>query len=125
MLHTALRNMSGNAIEVDGMDVMPDIKAVWAKLATFSNDVRSGNWKGCTGKRITDVVNIGIGGSDLGPRMVINALKPFVTEEMNFHFVANVDGADLWEVLKKVNHETTLFIIASKTFTTQIESLNC
>ena len=119
VLHTALRNMSGNAIEVDGKDVMPDVKAVWAKLAAFSNDVRSGAWKGCTGKRITDVVNIGIGGSDLGPRMVINALKPFVTEEMNFHFVANVDGADLWEVLKKVNHETTLFIIASKTFTTQ------
>ena len=119
VLHTALRNMSGNAIEVDGKDVMPDVKSVWAKLAAFSNDVRSGEWNGCTGKRITDVVNIGIGGSDLGPRMVINALKPFVTEDMNFHFVANVDGADLWEVLKKVNHETTLFIIASKTFTTQ------
>jgi glucose-6-phosphate isomerase len=88
-------------------------------LATFSSEVRSGNWKGHSGKRITDVVNIGIGGSDLGPRMVINALKPFVTDEMNFHFVANVDGADLHEVLKKVDAETTLFIIASKTFTTQ------
>ena len=119
VLHTALRNMSGNTVEVDGKDVMPGIKSVWAKLAAFSNDVRSGAWKGCSGKRITDVVNIGIGGSDLGPRMVISALKPFVTNEMNFHFVANVDGADLWEVLQKVDHETTLFIVASKTFTTQ------
>jgi glucose-6-phosphate isomerase len=119
VLHTALRNMSDQPILVDGKDVMPDVHESWAALAKFSNEVRSGSWKGHTGKRITDVVNIGIGGSDLGPRMVINALKPFVTDEMNFHFVANVDGADLWEVLKKVNHETTLFIIASKTFTTQ------
>ncbi|MEY2964141.1 MAG: glucose-6-phosphate isomerase [Bacteroidota bacterium] len=119
VLHTALRNMSLTPIMVDGKDVMPDVKESWAKLATFSNKVRSGEWKGYSGKRITDVVNIGIGGSDLGPRMVINALKPFVTDEMNFHFVANVDGADLHEVLRKVNAETTLFIIASKTFTTQ------
>ena len=119
VLHTALRNMSGDPIMVDGEDVMPAVKESWAKLAAFSNEVRSGAWKGHTGKRITDVVNIGIGGSDLGPRMVIGALKPFVTDEMNFHFVANVDGADLHEVLKKVDAETTLFIIASKTFTTQ------
>jgi glucose-6-phosphate isomerase len=119
VLHTALRNMSEDPIYVDGEDVMPGVRDSWAKLATFSSEVRSGNWKGHSGKRITDVVNIGIGGSDLGPRMVINALKPFVTDEMNFHFVANVDGADLHEVLKKVDAETTLFIIASKTFTTQ------
>lgn len=119
VLHTALRNLSGNPIFVDGKDVMPEVEASWAKLAAFSNEVRSGAWKGHTGKRITDVVNIGIGGSDLGPRMVINALKPFVTDEMNFHFVANVDGADLFEVLKKVKSDTTLFIVASKTFTTQ------
>ena len=80
---------------------MPGVRDSWAKLATFSSEVRSGNWKGHSGKRITDVVNIGIGGSDEGPRMVINALKPFVTNDMNFHFVANVDGADLHEVLKK------------------------
>ena len=119
VLHTALRNMSGDPITVDGEDVMPGIRDSWAKLAAFSNEIRSGAWKGHTGKRITDVVNIGIGGSDLGPRMVINALRPFVTDEMNFHFVANVDGADLHEVLRKVHPETTLFIIASKTFTTQ------
>ena len=119
VLHTALRNMTGDPITVDGEDVMPGIRDSWAKLAAFSNEIRSGAWKGHTGRRITDVVNIGIGGSDLGTRMVINALRPFVTDEMNFHFVANVDGADLHEVLRKVHSETTLFIIASKTFTTQ------
>ena len=101
VLHTALRNMSEDPIYVDGEDVMPGVRDSWAKLATFSSEVRSGNWKGHSGKRITDVVNIGIGGSDLGPRMVINALKPFVTDEMNFHFVANVDGADLHESTKE------------------------
>ena len=80
---------------------MPGIKDSWAQLATFSSEIRSGNWKGYTGKRIQSFVNIGIGGSDLGPRMVINALRPFVTDEIDFHFVANVDGADLHEVLKK------------------------
>lgn len=119
VLHTALRNVSGTPILVDGKDVMPDVQASWGKLAAFSNEVRSGNWLGFTGKRIKHVVNIGIGGSDLGPRMVINALRPFVTQDMEFHFVANVDGADLHEVLKKVDVETTLFIVASKTFTTQ------
>ena len=119
VLHTALRNMGDNAIFVDGKDVMPGVKASWAQLAAFSNEVRSGAWKGFTGKRIKHVVNIGIGGSDLGPRMVINALKPFQTEEITFHFVANIDGADLHEVLQKIDPETTLFIVASKTFTTQ------
>ena len=119
VLHTALRNMGDKAIFVDGKDVMPGVKASWAQLAAFSNEVRSGAWKGFTGKRIKHVVNIGIGGSDLGPRMVINALKPFQTEEITFHFVANIDGADLHEVLQKIDPETTLFIVASKTFTTQ------
>ena len=119
VLHTALRNMGDKAIFVDGKDVMPGVKASWAQLAAFSNEVRSGAWKGFTGKRIKQVVNIGIGGSDLGPRMVINALKPFQTEEITFHFVANIDGADLHEVLQKIDPETTLFIVASKTFTTQ------
>lgn len=119
VLHTALRNFSNRPILVNGEDVMPGVRDSWAKMAAFTNEVRSGAWKGYTGKRITDVVNIGIGGSDLGPRMVVKALQPFVTDDMNFHFVANVDGADLYEVLRKVNAETTLFIIASKTFTTQ------
>ena len=119
VLHTALRNMGDKAIFVDGKDVMPGVKASWAQLAAFSNEVRSGAWKGFTDKRIKHVVNIGIGGSDLGPRMVINALKPFQTEEITFHFVANIDGADLHEVLQKIDPETTLFIVASKTFTTQ------
>ena len=119
VLHTALRNMGDKAIFVDGKDVMPGVKASWAQLAAFSNEVRSGAWKGFTGKRIKHVVNIGIGGSDLGPRMVINALKPFQTEEITFHFVANIDGADLHEVLQKIDPETNLFIVASKTFTTQ------
>ncbi len=119
VLHTALRNMGDKSIFVDGKDVMPGVKASWAQLAAFSNEVRSGAWKGFTGKRIKHVVNIGIGGSDLGPRMVINALKPFQTEEITFHFVANIDGADLHEVLQKIDPETTLFIVASKTFTTQ------
>ena len=119
VLHTALRNMGDKAIFVDGKDVMPGVKASWAQLAAFSNEVRSGAWKGFTGTRIKHVVNIGIGGSDLGPRMVINALKPFQTEEITFHFVANIDGADLHEVLQKIDPETTLFIVASKTFTTQ------
>ena len=119
VLHTALRNTGDKSIFVDGKDVMPGVKASWAQLAAFSNEVRSGAWKGFTGKRIKHVVNIGIGGSDLGPRMVINALKPFQTEEITFHFVANIDGADLHEVLQKIDPETTLFIVASKTFTTQ------
>jgi glucose-6-phosphate isomerase len=104
-------------IYVDGKDVMPEIKAVLKKMENFSNDLRSGKWIGATGKKITDVVNIGIGGSDLGPKMVCEALK-YYADGPNVYFVSNIDGADIYEVLKKLNPETTLFIVASKTFTT-------
>jgi glucose-6-phosphate isomerase len=119
VLHIALRNRSNRPIVVDGKDVMPDVKVVLEHMKAFSNSVRSGEWKGYTGKAIADVVNIGIGGSDLGPVMVTEALKPYGKSELNVHFVSNIDGTHLAEVLKKVNPETTLFIIASKTFTTQ------
>jgi glucose-6-phosphate isomerase len=119
VLHIALRNRSNRPIAVDGKDVMPDVKVVLEHMKAFSNSVRSGEWKGYTGKAIADVVNIGIGGSDLGPEMVTEALKPYGKPELNVHFVSNIDGTHLAEVLKKVNPETTLFIIASKTFTTQ------
>lgn len=118
VMHTALRNNSGEPLIVDGKDVMPDINKVLAQMKRFSEEVISGNWKGHTGKEITDVVNIGIGGSDLGPVMVTESLKAFKTR-LNLHFVSNVDGTHIAEVFKKVNPETTLFIIASKTFTTQ------
>ncbi|OEG71162.1 glucose-6-phosphate isomerase [Candidatus Endomicrobiellum trichonymphae] len=117
VLHTALRNRSNMPIYVDGKDVMPEIKAVLKKMENFSNDLRGGKWVGATGKKITDVVNIGIGGSDLGPKMVCEALK-YYADGPNVYFVSNIDGADIYEVLKKLNPETTLFIIASKTFTT-------
>jgi glucose-6-phosphate isomerase len=104
---------------VDGEDVMPGVNAVLAKMKGFCDTVQAGNWKGYTGKAITDVVNIGIGGSDLGPVMVTEALKPYAKSGINVHFVSNVDGTHIAETLKKVNPETTLFIIASKTFTTQ------
>lgn len=119
VLHTALRNRSNTAVNVDGEDVMPAVNAVLAKMETFSNQVTSGAWKGYTGKRITDIVNIGIGGSDLGPYMVTEALKPYWQEGISVHYVSNVDGTHIAETLKKVNAETTLFMIASKTFTTQ------
>lgn len=118
VLHVALRNRSADAIVVDGKDVMPDVRAVLAHMKEFSEQVLSGNWKGYTGKKITDVVNIGIGGSDLGPLMVTEALKPY-GKGLVSHFVSNIDGTHMAETLKKVNAETTLFIIASKTFTTQ------
>ncbi len=118
VLHVALRNRSNKPIMVDGKDVMPEVNAVLAKMEKFCGQVVSGDWKGYTGKAITDVVNIGIGGSDLGPVMATEALKPYKTR-LNAHFVSNVDATDLTEVLKVVNLETTLFIIASKTFTTQ------
>ena len=118
-LHTALRNQSGDAVKVDGKDVMPDIKRVLDRMASFSEKVRDGSWHGHTGKAITDVVNIGIGGSDLGPLMATEALAPFAHERLRLHFVSNVDGSHLVSTLAKVNPETTLFIIASKTFTTQ------
>ena len=118
VLHVALRNRSNTPILVDGKDVMPEVNAVLEKMKTFSEAIISGEWKGYTGKAITDVVNIGIGGSDLGPYMVTEALRPY-KNHLNMHFVSNVDGTHIAEVLKKVNSETTLFLVASKTFTTQ------
>ena len=119
VLHTALRNRSERAIRVDGEDVMPGIRAVLKKMGDFTNRVRSGEWRGHTGLAITDVVNIGIGGSDLGPVMVTEALKAYAAPNLRAHFVSNVDGTHIAETLKHLNAETTLFIIASKTFTTQ------
>ncbi|EFC3983727.1 glucose-6-phosphate isomerase [Escherichia coli KTE141] len=118
VLHVALRNRSNTPILVDGKDVMPEVNAVLEKMKTFSEAIISGEWKGYTGKAITDVVNIGIGGSDLGPYMVTEALRPY-KNHLNMQFVSNVDGTHIAEVLKKVNPETTLFLVASKTFTTQ------
>ena len=119
VLHVALRNRSNTPIYVDGQDVMPEVNRVLGKIRAFSASVRSGDWKGYTGKVITDVVNIGIGGSDLGPKMVCQALKPYARDDLRIHFVSNVDGTDLAETLKLVNPETVLFLVASKTFTTQ------
>ncbi len=118
VLHTALRNRSNTPVEVDGKDVMPEVNAVLAKMKGFCERVISGDWKGYTGKAITDVVNIGIGGSDLGPYMVTEALRPY-KNHLTMHFVSNVDGTHIAETLAKVNPETTLFLVASKTFTTQ------
>ena len=117
-LHTALRNKSGEPVYVDGKDIMPDIQRVLQQMKSFSEKAISGKWKGFTGKAITDVINIGIGGSDLGPVMVTEALVPY-KNHLNVHFVSNVDATHLAEVLRKINFETTLFLIASKTFTTQ------
>jgi glucose-6-phosphate isomerase len=122
VLHTALRNRSAEPVFVDGENVMPKINAVLQKMRVFSDKVRSGEWKGQTGKAITDIVNIGIGGSDLGPKMVCEALKFYAPAGLKAHFVSNVDGTQITETLKNLNPETTLFIIASKTFTT-IETL--
>ncbi len=119
VLHTALRNRSNTPVMVDGKDVMPDINAVLAQMREFSGKVRDGSWLGYTGKPITDIVNIGIGGSDLGPVMVCDALKPYASDQLNIHFVSNIDGAHLMRALNVCNAETTLFIVASKTFTTQ------
>ena len=118
VLHVALRNRSNEPILVDGEDVMPEVNSVLMQMKSFSDEIISGIWKGYTGKAITDVVNIGIGGSDLGPLMVTEALKPY-KNHLNLHFVSNVDGTHIAETLKAVNPETTLFIVASKTFTTQ------
>ncbi|MFM2442701.1 MAG: hypothetical protein RL449_1343 [Bacteroidota bacterium] len=118
VLHTALRAKASASILVDGENIIPKIQAVKAQMKEFSDKVISGSWKGYTGKEITDVINIGIGGSDLGPVMVTEALKPYKSR-LNVHFVSNVDGTHIAETLKKVNPETTLFLIASKTFTTQ------
>ena len=118
VLHTALRNRSNTPVKVDGEDVMLAVNAVLDKIKSFTDRVIGGEWKGYTGKAITDVVNIGIGGSDLGPYMVTEALAPY-TNHLNMHFVSNVDGTHIVETLKPLNPETTLFLIASKTFTTQ------
>ena len=118
VLHTALRDFSEKEILVDGENIKPAIKKVLNQMKTFSEKVISGEHKGFSGKEITDVVNIGIGGSDLGPVMVVSALKHFKTR-LNVHFVSNVDGNHIAEVVKNLNPETTLFIVASKTFTTQ------
>jgi len=118
VLHVALRNRSNAPIIVDGDDVMPEVNAVLGQMKDFSEKLISGAWKGYSGKSITDIVNIGIGGSDLGPLMVTEALKPY-KNHLNLHFVSNVDGTHIAETLKKVNPETTLFVVASKTFTTQ------
>lgn len=119
VLHTALRNRSNSSVFVDGIDVMPDIRLVLDQMKTFADKINDGNWVGYTGKSIKSLVNIGIGGSDLGPVMVSEALKPFQNPNLEIHFVSNVDGTHLAETLKKVDPETTLFFIASKTFTTQ------
>lgn len=118
-LHTALRNRSERPVFVDGKDVMPDVRRVLAQMRVFSDAVRSGAHRGHTGKAIRDVVNIGIGGSDLGPLMVCEALKAYASPELRAHFVSNVDATHLAETLKKLDAETTLFIVSSKTFTTQ------
>ena len=119
VLHIALRNRSNSKILMDGMDVMPEINDVLTQMKNFSDRLISGEWKGYSGKVISDIVNIGIGGSDLGPLMVTEALKPYKKEHINLHFVSNVDGTHIAETLKRLNPETTLFIVASKTFTTQ------
>ncbi len=119
VLHTALRNRSNRPILVEGKDVMPEVNAVLAKMRAFTDRLRSGAWKGHTGKQITDVVNIGIGGSDLGPVMVTEALKPYWQAGLYAHFVSNVDATHLAETVKHLDPATTLFIVASKTFTTQ------
>ncbi len=119
VLHTALRNRSNYPVYVDGVDVMPDVNRVLHKMRRFSEAVRSGEWTGFTGRTIESVVNIGIGGSDLGPKMVVQALQPYTHPNLRTFFVSNVDGAHLVETLKQVNPETTLFLVASKTFTTQ------
>jgi glucose-6-phosphate isomerase len=119
VLHTALRNRSNRPVHVDGGDVMPEINRVLAKMRDFTERVRGGAWKGHTGKTITDVINIGIGGSDLGPVMVTEALRAYGKPDLRAHFVSNVDGTHIAEALRSVDPERTLFVVASKTFTTQ------
>lgn len=118
-LHVALRNRSNRPILLDGENIMPEVNQVLEQMAHFVGEVRSGRWKGCTGKSMTDVINIGIGGSDLGPRMVVKALTPYIQPNLRMHFVSNVDEADLLQNLENLDPESTLFCVASKTFTTQ------
>jgi len=124
VLHTALRNRSNSPVYVDAMDIMPEINAVLGQMKSFSEALLSGQWRGFTGKPITDIINIGIGGSDLGPHMVTEALKPYWKNNIRAHFVSNVDGTHISEKLKATSPETTLFMIASKTFTTQETMMN-
>jgi len=119
VLHVALRNRANTPIHADGVDVMLEVNAVLSRMRDFSRRVNSGKWKGFTGKRITDIVNIGIGGSDLGPVMATECLRPYANPKLRVHFVSNVDGTHIAETLKGLNPEKTLFMIASKTFTTQ------
>ncbi|QOR40510.1 glucose-6-phosphate isomerase [Billgrantia diversa] len=124
VLHTALRNQGEGPLMVDGQDVMPEIQRTREQIRAFSEAVRSGEWKGYSGERIKDVVNIGIGGSDLGPNMASRALLKYRHPELNFHFVSNVDGAHIQKVLKRLDPATTLFIVSTKTFSTQETLLN-
>lgn len=119
VLHTALRNFSNKPVTIDGTDVMPEVRATREKMKSFCEKIHSGEWKGYSGKKIKNIVNIGIGGSDLGPVMVTEALKPYWVEGIQAHFISNVDGTEIVETLKNLNPEETLFTIASKTFTTQ------
>ena len=119
VLHVALRNRHNRPVMINGQDVMPEVNAVLAQMKTFSNSVSSGNWRGYSGKKIETIVNIGIGGSDLGPRMVTECLKPYARPDLSVHFISNIDGTHITETLKPLNPETSLFLIASKTFTTQ------
>ena len=119
VLHTALRSQDNDPVFVDGVDVKPEVLKVLKQVENFSNSINDGSWKGFTGKKINTIVNIGIGGSDLGPAMVCKALKPYSQKDLHIHFVSNVDGADLALTLEQCDPETTLFIVASKTFTTQ------
>lgn len=122
VLHIALRNRSDRPIEVDSKNIMPLVNQELDKMRVFTESVRSGNWKGYTGEKITDIVNIGIGGSDLGPVMATEALRPYWKKDLQVHFVSNIDGTHLTEALKNLRPETTLFTVASKTFTT-VETL--
>jgi len=119
VLHVALRNRSNTPVYVDGQDVMPEINRVLSQMETFSNDLRSGKWKGFTGKQIRTVINIGIGGSYLGPKMICEAMQPYAKNNLSVRFISNVDGADFATQVKDLNPEETLFIVSSKTFTTQ------
>ncbi len=118
VLHVALRNRSNTPVDVDGVDVMPEVNRVLNQMKSFCETVRSGSWKGYTGEKITDIVNIGIGGSDLGPVMVTEALRPYARHDLRAHFVSNIDSTHIAETLRLVDPQTTLFVIASKTFTT-------
>ncbi len=119
VLHTALRNRSNNPIKANDADVMPGINGVLDKMKVFTERLHSDQWKGYTGKKITDIINIGIGGSNLGPKMVVESLKPYADKGITPHFVSNVDGSNILEALDSVDHQSTLFVISSKTFTTQ------